>query len=154
MIEIIFTNRPVSWRPMSWVNAITRMKTRSPFDHVTIKYGLTIYESAAPGGVRKENFVSWAEKRKGSFLTIYEIPRFMVDFNVFDDLKGKKYDYPANVYFLFGLTKMLKKRKNKRIYCSELVGKMLHYPDAHELTPDELWERLRRYKCRVEKIKE
>jgi len=57
MIEIIFTSRPLSKKTISWINAITRMKTRSPFDHVSLKYRGDIYESVAGEGVQDRKSV-------------------------------------------------------------------------------------------------
>jgi hypothetical protein len=144
-VDIIFTNRPVSIRPISWVNAITRVHTKSPFDHVSLEYRDTVFESAAPKGVQKLHWNDWVEDRKGTYLICYQVPRSEVSFHVFESLEGRKYDYPANMYHLFGWDRLLKKRKTKRIYCSELIAMMLGMKDAHEVTPDDLERRLREY---------
>jgi len=55
---------------MSWINAITRIKTRSPFDHVSLKYRGDIYESVAGEGVQKIPYSEWVKDRK-KHLSIY-----------------------------------------------------------------------------------
>lgn len=158
MIEIIFTSRPLSIKPISWVNAITRAVTRSPFDHVSIKYNTDIYESTAKdklnkkGGVHKVQFKDWVKYRKGSYLFVYEVDRSDISFNMFDYLDGTGYDYAANFYHLVGLNKMLKNKPNKKIYCSELVALMMGMKDAHKVTPAILEERLRKYESYIEKV--
>lgn len=158
MIEIIFTSRPLSWKPISWVNAITRAVTRSPFDHVSLKYKTDIYESTAKdklnpkGGVHKVPFKEWVKYRKNSYLFIYQVNREDVSFDLFDYLEGTKYDYPANLFHLIGLKKKLKKKPNKRIYCSELIALMMGMKDSHSVTPAILEERLRKYESFIEKL--
>jgi len=158
MIEIIFTSRPLSIKPISWVNAITRAVTRSPFDHVSIKYNTDIYESTAKdklnkkGGVHKVEFKEWVKYRKGSYLFIYELELDKVSFNRFNELEGVGYDYAANLYHLLGMKKMLKNKPNKKIYCSELIASMMGMKDAHSVTPTILEDRLRKYESYIEKV--
>lgn len=158
MIEIIFTSRPISWKPISWVNAITRAVTRSPFDHVSLKYRSDIYESTAKdklnpkGGVHRVDFKEWIKYRKGSYLFIYEVDLDTISFNRFKELEYQKYDYPANIYHLLGMKKMLKKRPNKRVYCSELIASMMGMKDSYSVTPTILEDRLRKYESYIERV--
>jgi len=153
MIEIIFTSRPLSWKPISWVNAITRIKTQSPFDHVSLKYKGYIHESTAGKGVHKIHFDKWVKGREGTYIISYEIPdRHLVSFSKFLDLQGVPYDYWANIYYLFGWKKMLKKRSTKRMFCSELIAEMLHLENSHEYTPDDLERILRKYNSYIDEI--
>lgn len=152
MIEIIFTSRPLSWRPISWVNAITRIKTRSPFDHVSVEYKDRVYESTAGKGVHVIGWKEWIKGRKGTYIICYQVPRSEISFHRFDELKGTKYDYPANIYYLFGMYKMLKKRKAKRMFCSELVAEMLGLKDSHTYTPDNLERELRKYNSYITEL--
>lgn len=143
MIEIIFTSRPLSLKPISWVNALTRVKTRSPFDHVSLKYKGYIYESTAGKGVHKIHWDEWTKGREGSYLICYEIDRVDVKFIHFEDLLGTKYDYAANFYYLLGMYKMLERKTRKRMFCSELIAEMLEYKDPHTFTPDDIERKLR-----------
>lgn len=153
MIEIIFTSRPLSLKPISWVNAITRIKTRSPFDHVSLKYKGYIYESTAGKGVHKIHWSDWVIGREGSYLLCYEIEkRDAIKFIVFENLLGTKYDYWANIYYLFGAKKMLKRKSKDRMFCSELIASMMGYPNPHEFTPDDLERELRDYKSYITEL--
>lgn len=154
MIEIIFTSRPLSWKPISWVNAITRIKTKSPFDHVSLEYHDYVYESVAGKGVTKTHWNDWVKGREGTYLICYQVPREMVKFSSFYDLQSKetKYDYMANIYYLFGWKKMLKKRATERMFCSELIAIMLGLDYAERYTPDELERYLREYNSYITEI--
>jgi len=152
MIEIIFTSRPLSKKPISWVNAITRIKTRSPFDHVSLKYRGDIYESVAGEGVQKIPFSEWVKDRKNTYLFIYQVDRGDVSFNRFKELEGKGYDYAANLWHLLGMEHKLKHRASKKIYCSELIASMMGMKDSHEVTPDELERRLREYNSYITEL--
>ena len=152
MIEIIFTSRALSWKPISWVNAISRIKTQAPFDHVSLKYKGDIYESVAGDGVQKIPFEDWVKTRKNTYLFIYQLDREDVSFNRFNELLGSGYDYKANLLHLFNQTKRLKKRANKKQYCSELIANMMGMKDAHEVTPSILERRLRDYTSYITEI--
>jgi hypothetical protein len=152
MIEIIFTSRPLSKKPISWINAITRMKTRSPFDHVSLKYRGDIYESVGGEGVHKIPFDEWIKDRKDTYLFIYQVDREDVSFNRFRELEGLEYDYAANFWHLFNRKNKLKKRANKKMYCSELIANMMGMSDAHEVTPDLLERRLRDFNSYITEI--
>lgn len=144
-MQVILTSRPLSLNPISWVNSITRIKTRSPFDHVAIDYSSVIYESAAGTGVHMQEFNDWTDKRKGSYLFCYEIPDIKyIDFAAFWQVKGSGYDYKANLLFLFGAKKGLKRNHTKRWFCSELVATMLRLKNPFEFTPDDIEEYCRK----------
>ncbi len=146
MIEVIFTSRPLSLKPISWVNAVTRIKTKSPFDHVSLKYKGYIHESTAGKGVHKIHFDEWTKGREGSYLICYEIEdRNKVKFIHFENLLGTKYDYWANIYYLIGAKKMLERKSRQRMFCSELIAEMLELDNPHEYTPDDLERELRDY---------
>jgi hypothetical protein len=151
-VDIIFTSRSLGWKPISWVNAIARIVTKSPFDHVSLEYRDNVFESTAGGGVQKIHWSEWVKGRENTYLMVYQVPRERVSFNRFEELKGKKYDYPANLWHLIGADKMLKKKRNKRIYCSELIADMLGYPNSYEITPDMLERELREYNCYITEI--
>ena len=138
MTEVIFTFRPLSWRHISWVNFITRAVRKAPFDHSAIKIGAYIYQSTAGKGVHKIHFDKWVKDRKNTYLFIYRVPRSVVSVEAFHDLHGKKYDYLANIAYLFNLRFLLKKNPNKRIYCSELNAAMLEMKNPYEVAPDDL----------------
>ena len=75
---------------------------------------------------------------------VYQIPRGEVSFNRFEELRGKKYDYKANLLYLFGLKKHLKRKANKRIYCSELVANMLGLKEPWKYSPKDIEKELRK----------
>lgn len=143
---IILTSRPVSLKsPISWVNAITRIKTRSPFDHVSLYSDRTIFESVAGKGVHSIPFNEWVNGREGTYLFCYKIPDgTKVDFEKFWEEEGKKYDYKANLLFLFGKHKNLKKKSTERYFCSELVATMIGIREPYRITPDNLEEYMRK----------
>ena len=149
MTEIIFTSRPLSLSPISWVNAVTRMKTNSPFDHVSLRYKGYVYESTSGAGVHKIPYAEWIKGREGTYLFIYQIPDNLIDFSIFDKLEGKKYDYKANLLFLLNRTKGLKKQSNDRIFCSELIANMMVLINPFLYTPDGLELTLREYECYI-----
>ena len=149
MIEIILTSRPTTWHPISWVNAITRIKTRSPFDHVALKFKGYVYESTAGKGVHRIRYEDWIKGRGGSYLFIYQVPVNRVSFEVFDNLKGRKYDYKANLLFLFNRSKGLKKDPTKRLFCSELVAHMMRLEQPYTYTPEDLELKLREYETYI-----
>jgi len=152
-VDIIFTCRPVEIKkPISWVNAITRMKTRSPFDHVSVEYKDYVYESVAGKGVHKIHWNDWVKGREGTYLISYEIPRHLVSFSKFQDLEGTGYDFMANVYYLFNKKEKLANKANNKMFCSELVAHMLGFKDPHLYTPDDLERKLREYDCYITEI--
>lgn len=144
-MEVILTSRPVSWKsPISWVNSITRLRTRSPFDHVAILYNGVVYESTSGPGVHCQLFREWTKGREGTYLFCYKIPKDQeIDFKFFNSVRGKKYDYWANILFLFGAKHGLKKHSTKRYFCSELVASMLQMKEPYLYTPDDMEEFMR-----------
>ena len=149
MIEIIFTSRPISWKPISWVNAITRMKTNSPFDHVALKCRGYVHESTSGKGVHKIKYEDWLMGREGTYLFIYQVPNDLINFGIFENLKGRGYDYKANILYLFGRKKALKKKANDKLFCSELIAHMMRLENPYEYTPDDIEYKLREYESYI-----
>ena len=157
MIEIIFNNRPVEFlRPISWVNGITRMKSKGAFDHISARKDGLILESSAGKGVHKQPFDEWRKGREGTTIFIYSgIPDYAFDMDVFNMFleKGTKYDYKANVLYLLGMYKKLKKNNLERQFCSELIANCIagymiskgfeKYKEPYLLTPVEIETDLR-----------
>jgi len=153
MIEIIFTYRPKSFKPISWVNQITRGKIKAPFDHAMALSKEKVYESVVKKGVHKMQFNEWIDGREGTYLFRYQLPANHVDFNVFDKLEGTGYDWKANIWFLLGLEENLKNNPNELIFCTELLALMLHLEDAHTYTPKKLEAYLRiRYTVKIDNL--
>jgi hypothetical protein len=117
------------------------MKTRSPFDHVALNDNGIIYESTSGAGVQLIGMELWKIGREGTYLFCYKIPdNHKVDLEQFWRARGKKYDYWANILFLFGAKHGLKKRATKRYFCSELVATVLGLKDPFSYTPDDIQE--------------
>lgn len=140
MAHLVFTSRPLSIKqPISIVNAISRVVEGTFVDHVAILKDGVIYESVAGKGVHSMEYDEWKIGREGTHLFLLEIDDDLVDFNKFKLLKGKKYDYMANLFHLFKMDKRLAVRPLKRIYCSELAAIMLGVPNSYDITPNDLF---------------
>lgn len=74
-VQIIFTYRPISWRPISFINSITRMIQGHPRDHVVILIDDVVYEASFGVGVRKISYKEWMKDREGTDCIIYEVQR-------------------------------------------------------------------------------
>lgn len=135
MVQAVFTNRPLSIKPISWVNGITRVKTKRPFDHVSILKDGVIYESTAGVGVHKIPFEEWKKGREGTTIFLFNMPEHHFSFDRFDSLEGVKYDLKANLLFLMGMDDKLKNNSLKAIFCSELLALMEFKPDHYRWTP-------------------
>jgi len=139
MTQVVLTSRPITINPISWINAITRIKTRSPFDHVTLLIDGVIYESAAGTGVHSISLDKWSKGRESTYLFLYDVPNTtVVNFDSFRYAEGRGYDYKANLLFLFGRVKKLKKKSTRRYFCSELVAEMLNLAEPYHFAPDNL----------------
>ena len=140
MIESVLTHRPFQFtKPISYVNEISRIRTKSPFCHISIRKDGFVYESTAGPGVHKIDADLWKYGREGTTVFIYEMPEDYLNFDIFNDLEGKKYDYWANIQYAFrrgeNLEKALKKNPNDKIYCSELWANMAEKNDPSTWTP-------------------
>lgn len=136
MTYIVVTYRPFEWlKPISWVNSITRQKKRAPYDHVAYLEEGYIYESVVGKGVHNIRFEDWTKGREGTTLLLFKVDRLDLDMNVFHKLKGRKYDIPSNLFNLFGITKLLSRKADKKIQCSELIANMMHLDKPETYTP-------------------
>ena len=140
MTESILTHRPFEFaKGISYVNEISRIRTGSPFCHISIRKDGYIYESTAGKGVHKMDADLWMHDREGTTIFIYEMPEHYLDFGVFDFMEGKGYDYLANIQYALrrgkNLDKALSKNPNDKIYCSELWANMAHKNKPWEWTP-------------------
>lgn len=137
-MKVIFTNRALSIKPISWINAITRINTKSPFDHVSLFDGSFIYESTSGKGVHKIEYEKWIKDRKNTYIFIYDVDDNYFDLSKFEILKGIKYDYLANFLYLFGFKSLLKRNSNKRIFCSEFVAIIMRLEYSYNYTPEDI----------------
>lgn len=141
MAKIIFTFRPVQLKkPISWINAITRLMQGYPRDHVSILHDGQIFESIVGPGVQKISLDDWAADRIGTDVVIYEVPAELIDFELFDRLlkAGIKYDIRAAIYHLFGFEEKLMNRAEVAVNCSELVAMMLKMENAYKALPEDV----------------
>lgn len=142
---------------MSWVNALTRFKTKSPFDHVALYDEVLgiVYESVAGKGVHQLHYSTWRKGREGSYLFIYDVPYNMtIDMNVFLNLEGVGYDYKANLLYMFNKVDRLKHRATKKIFCSELVAMLLKFREPYLFSPDgiEKYARVHEWLSKIEVV--
>ena len=155
MVEIYFTYRPLSFRPISFINMITRIIQGHPRDHVAIVKDGIVYESAFRLGVNKTTIDLWKADRLGTDCIIYSVPEEDINFEIFDKLEGTKYDTRAAILHLFGREERLIRRPFKAINCSELAALMLGMDRAYKATPEdvELYLRSMNYPLKTEKVR-
>jgi hypothetical protein len=146
MAKIIFTFRPVSLKkPISLINAGTRIVQGYPRDHVSLYKDGEIYESVVGAGVQKIPFDEWYMDRIGTDVAIYEVPDEIIDWDLFDAMlkAGIKYDLRAIFLHLIGKTKRLMKNAEAAVTCSELMAMLLGMENAYKATPKMVEEFLR-----------
>jgi uncharacterized protein YycO len=134
-MKLIFTHRPPSKKVISFVNLVTRNVTKCPYDHVALYHNGYVYESTAGIGVHSIPFSEWKKGREGSWLHLFKVDDDRIDLSIFEQHRGKPYDFKANVLWLTKQPEKLKKNADKAIYCSELIGLMAKAADFYEWTP-------------------
>lgn len=135
MTEIIFTYRPLTRKPISWINQITRWISKADSDHVSINRGGIIYESVSGKGVHSTPIEEWFKGREGTELTIYLVPDEYVDLDYFKAFKGRKYDYRSALNHFFKRHKAMERKKYKKFTCSEFVAMCMHMDKHWEALP-------------------
>ena len=124
----------------SWLDKLIRLWTKSPYSHCEIIiYGVNYTSSFMDGGVVRRimevNPDSW------DFIELNDVDKqFALDF--FRKQIGKKYDYLG--IFLSQLLPLSRHHKDKW-FCSEICAAMLGLENAHEYSPEDLYQRIKEW---------
>lgn len=110
-----------------------RLVTRSAYSHVELVIGGKCYSSSIQdGGVRSKHINIWS----GSWDVVEIGGDEAVAKAWFEQHDGQDYDWLGAFRFAIPFLR----HRSGKWFCSEAVGAALGLPDAHKLTPQNMWE--------------